>query len=113
MSENVNTIEVSEVVTKFKLKWKIVLGILVISTSVALFIALNLANQYRSEVVLIANSSDSNPSGGLGALAGQFGGLASLAGVNLGGGADKTGYALEVLTSRRFLFEFIQKHDSL
>jgi uncharacterized protein involved in exopolysaccharide biosynthesis len=50
--------------------------------------------------------------GGMSALAGQLGGLASLAGINLGGGStDKTGYALEVLKSREFLYQFIQDND--
>ncbi|MFP3758133.1 hypothetical protein SB751_30115, partial [Cupriavidus sp. SIMBA_020] len=42
-------------------------------------------------------------------------GLASLAGVNLGsgGGIDKTQMALEVLKSRKFTSEFIQKHNIL
>lgn len=53
--------------------------------------------------------------GGLSALASQFGGLASLAGVNLGakGGTDKTQLAIEVLKSRQFTSDFIQKHNIL
>lgn len=53
--------------------------------------------------------------GGLSALASQFGGLASLAGVNLGakGSTDKTQLAIEVLKSRQFTSEFIQKHNIL
>lgn len=50
--------------------------------------------------------------GSLAKLAGQFGGLASMAGVNLGGsGADKTDIALELLRSRAFLQAFIEKHE--
>ncbi len=50
--------------------------------------------------------------GSLAKLAGQFGGLASMAGVNLGGGgANKTDVALELLRSRAFLQGFIEKHD--
>ncbi|MEX2474391.1 Wzz/FepE/Etk N-terminal domain-containing protein [Marinobacter sp.] len=49
--------------------------------------------------------------GNLGKLAGQFGGLASMAGINLGGGsASKTVIAKEVLQSRIFLTKFIQRH---
>ena len=52
--------------------------------------------------------------GGLSALAGQFGGLASLAGVNLGGGSsNKAQLAIEVLKSRQFTSDFIQKHNIL
>jgi uncharacterized protein involved in exopolysaccharide biosynthesis len=50
--------------------------------------------------------------GSLAKLAGQFGGLASMAGVSLGGGgADKTDIALELLRSRAFLQAFIEKYD--
>ena len=48
--------------------------------------------------------------GGLSRMAGQFGGLAALAGVSLpGGGADRTVLALEVLKSRKFVSEFTAK----
>ncbi len=50
--------------------------------------------------------------GGLAKLAGQFGGLASLAGVNIGGsGESKTDVAIELLSSRYFLQSFIEEHD--
>jgi hypothetical protein len=40
--------------------------------------------------------------------------LASLAGINLGGGAaDKTVLGLEVFRSRKFISEFIEHHDVL
>ncbi len=53
--------------------------------------------------------------GSLAKLAGQFGGLASMAGINLGGGggADKTALALEIIKSRSFIESFIAKHDLL
>lgn len=45
-------------------------------------------------------------------MAGQLGGLASLAGVNLGGGsANKTAIAKEILQSRAFLSDFIHRHN--
>ena len=78
-----------------------------------MFYALKQPNVYKSEALLAA--AEQEQSGGLGALAGQFGGLASLAGVNLGGGgtANKTQLALEVLKSRQFTFNFIKKHNIL
>ncbi len=58
--------------------------------------------------------AEEDQKGGLGALAGQFGGLASLAGVSLNsGGIDKTQMALQVLKSRKFTNNFIQKHNIL
>jgi uncharacterized protein involved in exopolysaccharide biosynthesis len=74
--------------------------------------ALKQPNLYRSEVLLAPAEAKSN--GGLSALAGQFGGLASLAGVNIGGQSiNKTQLALEVLKSRKFVSSFIEKHNIL
>lgn len=75
-------------------------------------IALYLPNIYKSEVLLAP--ADQQQQGGLAGLAGQFGGIASLAGINLGGGStDKTTLALQVLQSREFIGNFIDKHHIL
>jgi uncharacterized protein involved in exopolysaccharide biosynthesis len=76
--------------------------------------AIKQPNIYKSEA-LLAPASAEQGGGGLAALAGQFGGLASMAGINLGGGggADKTQMAIEVMKSRQFTSDFIQKHDIL
>jgi uncharacterized protein involved in exopolysaccharide biosynthesis len=74
--------------------------------------ALSKPDVYKASVLLSPASSDS--AGGMGALAGQFGGLASLAGISLGGGGtDKTALALEIIKSRAFLETFIIKHELL
>lgn len=100
----------------FAVIWQGKLVIIAITTLFAVasvFYAINQPNIYKSEALLAPAEQDK--AGGLGALAGQFGGLASLAGVNLGsgGGVDKTQMALEVLKSRQFTSEFIQKHNIL
>jgi len=65
---------------------------------------------YKSTAVLAP--AESAGGGGLGKLAGQFGGLASLAGINLGGsGSNKTAEALEILQSWAFIEEFIQEQN--
>ncbi|ROQ22542.1 Wzz/FepE/Etk N-terminal domain-containing protein [Gallaecimonas pentaromativorans] len=75
-------------------------------------IALYLPNIYKSEVLLAP--AEQQQQGGIAGLAGQFGGLASLAGINLGGGStDKTTLALQVLQSREFIGNFIDKHQIL
>jgi len=86
-------------------------GVTAIASIMAVMFALSLPNIYRSEALLAPASS----SGGLGGLAKQYGGLASLAGVSLpgGGGDDKTALGLEVMKSRRFIAEFIEHHDLL
>lgn len=77
---------------------------------VSVIYALSLPNEYKSEALLMPNTQEST--GGLGAIAGKFGGLASLTGMSLSsGGTDKTVYALEVLKSRSFLYKFIKDND--
>jgi len=90
-------------------KWWI-MGTTVLAAVVAVFYALALPDRYTSSA-LVAPVSDGG-SGGLSAMARQYGGLASLAGVNMGGGeAGKRQVALETLKSRQFLSEFIRRHD--
>lgn len=93
----------------WKGKWIILLTTLAFSVG-GVFYALSQPNVYKAQAVL-ASTSDSG-GGGLSALASQFGGLASLAGVSLGGGSsdDKT-IALATLKSRRFINAFIDKYD--
>ncbi|MGP4846113.1 Wzz/FepE/Etk N-terminal domain-containing protein [Marinobacter sp. 1Y8] len=73
-------------------------------------LALTKPDIYTAQATLAPVSGDDG--GSLSKLAGQFGGLASLAGINIGagGGADKTAIALEVLKSRLFLTEFVHRH---
>ncbi|MCG7531161.1 Wzz/FepE/Etk N-terminal domain-containing protein [Psychrobium sp. MM17-31] len=74
--------------------------------------ALSLPNVYKSEALLVPATEEQNSLGGL---ASQFGGLASLAGVNLGGagGIDKTNLAIEIIKSRIFITRFIEQNDLL
>lgn len=90
-------------------KWWILLTTM-IGGGIAVAVAIWLPNIYRAEALLAPSAEQQG--GGLGALAGQFGGLASLAGINLGsGGTDKTGIAIEVAKSRQFVTEFVRKHQ--
>ena len=74
--------------------------------------ALSLPNVYKSNVLLSPVTSESG--GNLGGLASQFGGLASLAGISLGSSSsDKTTLAIQVIKSRKFIQDFIEKHDLL
>lgn len=89
-------------------KWLIV-AVAFIFSVLSVVYALKQPNIYTSEVLLAPAESEN--SSGLSALAGQFGGLASLAGVNLRGqSTNKTQLALEVLKSRKFVTEFIANH---
>ncbi|TWX54040.1 Wzz/FepE/Etk N-terminal domain-containing protein [Colwellia hornerae] len=74
--------------------------------------ALSKPDIYKASVLLSPTASEGG--GGLAGLSGQFGGLASLAGINLGGsGGDKTTLALEIIKSRSFIETFISKHNLL
>ncbi|MBO1926301.1 hypothetical protein J3998_01820 [Thiomicrorhabdus sp. 6S2-11] len=88
-------------------KWSIVL-ITALVMSVALVYALNQKNYYKAQVVLASAQGEGKSAG----LAAQFGGLASLAGINIGGGgASDTGTAIAILQSRKFGERFIQENN--
>lgn len=92
-------------------KW-LIGGITFASAVIAVIIALMLTDIYRSGALLAPNDQDG--ASGLSALAAQYGGLASLAGIDLGGASsDKTALGLEILRSRKFVSEFIERHDIL
>jgi uncharacterized protein involved in exopolysaccharide biosynthesis len=87
-------------------KW-IIIGVTLLFSVVSVLYALSLPNMYKSTAVL---SPAASSGGGVSAFGGQLGGLASLAGINLGGeGATKTAEALEILQSWAFIEEFIQE----
>lgn len=92
-------------------KW-LIGGVTLVATALAIVIVLFLPNVYRAQALLAPN--DQEGAGGLSALAAQYGGLASLAGVNLGtNGSNKTVLGLEILKSRKFLTEFIERRGIL
>jgi uncharacterized protein involved in exopolysaccharide biosynthesis len=77
---------------------------------IALVWAIQQPNIYKAETVLMSASSDQ---GGLGSL-GDLGGLASMAGIGMpDAGNDNTKLALELLKSRAFIGEFIEKNGLL
>lgn len=89
-------------------KWWIIATTL-LGAVIAVAVAIKSPNIYRAEALLAPSAEQQG--GGLSAMAAQFGGLASLAGVNLsGGGADKTAIAVEIGQSRQFLGQFIRNH---
>lgn len=73
----------------------------------AVVLAFTIRPMYRSEVVVSPASTSGSSLGEFGA---QIGGLASLAGINIGGGGKKSDEALEYLRSRAFTAGFIQRH---
>jgi uncharacterized protein involved in exopolysaccharide biosynthesis len=87
----------------------LIVAITAVFALVSVGYALSLANQYKaSAVVSPAQSGGSS----LGAMAGQLGGLASLAGINIGSGeSNETQEAMEIMQSWGFMEACIQTHD--
>ncbi|GAB7225736.1 Wzz/FepE/Etk N-terminal domain-containing protein [Vibrio owensii] len=94
----------------WKGRWIIIVTTFIFAVGVVLY-ALSLPNIYKSDALLAPAESSG---GGLSKMAGQLGGLAALAGVNLGAGeSSQTDLALQVMKSRQFVDSFINKHDLL
>ena len=87
---------------------KTILSIVFLTGFISVLVALLLPNKYTSEA-LLAPRVDSGAGGMLGQMASQFGGLASLAGVNLGGLGDQGAsvVAIEMLKSREFFGKYL------
>ncbi|HHX8467654.1 TPA: Wzz/FepE/Etk N-terminal domain-containing protein [Vibrio diabolicus] len=95
----------------WKGKWIIIVTTFVFAVGAILY-ALSLPNIYKSDALLAP--AESSNGGGLSKMAGQLGGLAALAGVNLGAGeSSQTDLAVQVMKSRQFVETFINKHDLL
>ncbi|MBV1911766.1 MAG: LPS O-antigen length regulator, partial [Kangiellaceae bacterium] len=86
-------------------KWMVVF-ITTLFAMGAVAYALSIAPEYKSTAILSPVSSSSANS--LSKIAGQFGGLASLAGINLGGATDdKSVIAMQVMKTWGFIEKFI------
>ena len=92
-------------------KWVIIIMTAIFSIT-SVFYALSVPDEYKS-TALLAPASSSGGSG-LSKLSGQYGGLASLAGINLGGGSggdDKVAIAMEIIKTWGFLETFIEQNN--
>ena len=98
----------------FGVIWEGKVKIILISAIFAIasvFYALSLPNIYTSTLKLVPTNQDSE--GGLSSLAAKYGGLASMAGINLGGGSESNSvaHAVELMTSWPYIEAFVKKHD--
>jgi len=103
--DEINLLDYWRILMRYK--WLIVF-ITILSAGGAIALAFSMKPVYRAEVTLAPVGEDK---GAASALAGQFGGLASLAGVNLGGGGGKTEEAIATLQSRLFTSAFIKEEN--
>lgn len=87
----------------------LIVGITTLFALGSVIYALMLPNQYQASIVLAPAQQEA---GGLSASLGQLGGLASLAGINIGeGGGSEPQLAQEILRSRSFIETFISEND--
>jgi len=71
--------------------------------------SLLIKDEYVSQTVLVPSEPNNN---GLSNLGGSLGGLAGIAGIDLGSaGSNNLQVAIELLQSRAFLYEFIERYD--
>ena len=97
----------------FSILWKgkwVIIGVTFLFAIASVAYALYLPNQYKATAVVQPNESGSG--GKLSQLAGQFGGLASLAGINISGGESSDAViAMEIMKSWGFAEMFIERHN--
>lgn len=88
---------------------KVMIAIIaIVTTAIAVGISLVIPNTYRADTLLAEASGEEK--GGLSGVLGQFGGLASLAGIDVGGRAHSMDESIEILRSRGFTEKFITDH---
>lgn len=102
-----------DVIALARLLWanKVLIGaVTLLFGAIAVAVALTATHVYRADIV-VAPALESNLGGASGSLGGRLGGLASLAGIDLGRGGPGNQHAQAVLQSRRLVEEFIRRND--
>ncbi len=105
MDDEIDLLELWRTLLKYKrLILLVTFGVAIVAAGVSLL----MPNIYRAEVLLAPANTDDAKGGGLSAALGGLGGLASMAGISVGGGGS-TEQNLAVLKSRDFLWKFVQE----
>ena len=103
--DEINLLDYWRILMRYKL---LIILLTITSAAGTIALAFSMTPIYRAEVILAPAAEDKSAAS---ALAGQFGGLASLAGVSLGGGGGKAEEAIATLKSRLFTDTFIKEKD--
>jgi len=103
--DEINLLDYWRILMRFK--WFIIFTTLV-GGGGTLYFAFQMTPIFRAQLTMAPVGEDK---GTASALAGQFGGLASLAGINIGSGGGKTEEAIATLKSRAFTDTFIQEEN--
>jgi uncharacterized protein involved in exopolysaccharide biosynthesis len=99
-----------------KLLWrkrKLVMGTTCVFTLISIVIAIFTTPAYLASTVLVPASAGRGGLAGLSSALGQFGGIASLAGISLGSEDSEVAESLAVLGSRQFLASYITSRNLL
>lgn len=117
VSQNAETVMDDEIDLKelFTVLWDgklIISAITGIAAIISAIVALSLPNIYTASALLAPAESSG---GGLSGLMKQYGGLANLAGVSLPGGGEgsRAQLGMELMKSRAFIGNFVERHDIL
>lgn len=109
---NRREIRLSSAFNFFRKKWILIFTTTAIGAALSIAYSLSLPNIYKADTLIAA--SDDSSSGGLAEMAGNLGGLAAIAGVNLGGqSSSQADLAIQVISSRKFIRNFINKYELL
>ncbi|MDC2891339.1 Wzz/FepE/Etk N-terminal domain-containing protein [Psychrosphaera algicola] len=93
----------------WKHKIKVLLSTFIISI-LSLFHALSLPNVYQSTISLVPAQGDNG--GSLSSLASKYGGIAAMAGINIGGEeSNRIEHAIELMTSWPYIEKFLNKNN--
>jgi LPS O-antigen subunit length determinant protein (WzzB/FepE family) len=109
--ERTRPVTFAELLQAVRSKWPLILGCALLGLSVGLAAGFLMKRTYEGRVVFMVVEEDP-ASSAIGGLAGQFGGLASLAGIDLLSGSHDAEY-MAILTSRGFIERFITDENLL
>jgi uncharacterized protein involved in exopolysaccharide biosynthesis len=104
-----NELDLFELFLVLWTKKHVILVSITLCLIIGVIYSISLPNMYQSTVLLSPLNTTSE--GGQGGIAGRLGGLASLAGVNLGGGSNDLNKTVEIIKSKGFISSFVREHD--
>lgn len=107
--EDITLLEYSRAIAR---EIRLIAAIVAIFAVLSVAVALVLPEIFRAETTVLEAGEQGGPTGSS-AMLSQFGGLASLAGIDLSGLSGNQGNARAVLHSRTLLSEFIERNDLL
>jgi len=105
--DEINLLDYWRVVKKYR---KMIIAILAATSVATIVITLLMQKSFKAEALIIPISSKGS-GGGLSAMTSQFGGLASLAGISMPGGAGETEKIMAILKSRTLTENVINREN--